>query len=112
MDQKIQRSYTAEFRINAVNMANEIGGSAAAQELKIPLDTLYTWISRSKKGTLPTPMKADGKNKPLKTSEQINELERRIKALEKENALIKRENEILEDAAAFFAARRKKSGNV
>jgi len=112
MAQKIQRSYTAEFRINAVNLANEIGGSAAAQELKIPLDTLYTWISRSKKGMLPPVPKTAVNNKPLKASEQINELERRVKALEKENALIKRENEILEDAAAFFAARRKKSGNV
>jgi len=35
-----QRHYTAEYRANAVKLAQEIGGSAAARELKIPTDTL------------------------------------------------------------------------
>jgi len=111
MPQKIQRSYTAEYRINAVNLAKEIGGSAAAQELKVPTDTLYAWISKSKRGTLAPAKKTEEKTKPTSPSEQIRELERRIKALENENAQIRRENEILEDAAAFFAARRKKSAS-
>ncbi|MDR0424440.1 MAG: transposase [Clostridiales Family XIII bacterium] len=48
-----QRSYTAEYRANAVALAKEMGGSAAARQLKIPADTLYTWISRAKNGDLP-----------------------------------------------------------
>lgn len=44
----------------------------------------------------------------LNLAERIKELERENKMLRSENAQIQRENQILEDAAAFFAARRKK----
>lgn len=47
-----QRSYTAEYRSNAVALAKEMGASAAAKQLGIPADTLYTWVSRAKKGSL------------------------------------------------------------
>jgi transposase-like protein len=50
--------------------------------------------------------------KSLNLAERVKELERENKALRGENAQILRENQILEDAAAFFAARRKKQGNV
>lgn len=49
-----QRGYTAAYRSDAVKLAKEFGASAAAQQLKIPEDALYTWISRAKKGFLPT----------------------------------------------------------
>jgi transposase-like protein len=48
----------------------------------------------------------------LNLAERVKELERENKALRSEKAQILRENQILEDAAAFFAARRKKSGSV
>jgi transposase-like protein len=44
-----QRSYTAEYRANAVALAKEMGGSGAARQLKIPADTLYTWMARVSK---------------------------------------------------------------
>lgn len=107
-----QRRYTAEYRANAVALSKEIGGSAAARQLKIPADTLYTWISRAKNGELPmSPTPPDAKAS-LNLAERVKELEREVKALRSENAQIQRENQILEEAAAFFAARRKKSGNV
>lgn len=103
-----QRSYTAEYRSNAVLLAKEIGASAASRQLKIPADTLYTWISRAKKGELPmSPIPPDAKTS-LNLAERVKELERENKSLRSENAQIMRENQILEDAAAFFAARRKK----
>ena len=106
------RSYTAEYRVNAVSLAKEIGASAAARELKIPSDTLYTWISRAKNGDLPlSTLPPEAKN-VRNMAERVKELEQEIKMLRSENAQIKRENQILEDAAAFFAARRKKSGSV
>lgn len=106
-----QRSYTAEYRANAVALAKELGASNAARQLKIPVDTLYTWISRAKNGDLPmSPIAPDAKN-ALNLAERVKELEKENKALRSEMAQMAREHQILEDAAAFFAARRKRSGN-
>lgn len=107
-----QRQYTAEYRANAVKLASEIGASAAARELRIPVDTLYTWTSRAKKGDLPLSTIALEAKAAVNLAERVKELEREVKALRGENAQIQRENQILEEAAAFFAARRKKLGNV
>lgn len=103
-----QRSYTAEYRANAVALAKEIGASKAARQLKIPADTLYTWISRAKNGDLPLSTTPPDAKASLNLAERVKELEREIKMIRSENAQIMRENQILEDAAAFFAARRKK----
>jgi transposase-like protein len=108
----VQRSYTAEYRANAVAPAKEMGGSAAARHLKIPADTLYTWISRAKNGDLPMSATPPDPKKSLNPAERVKDPERETKALRGENAQILRENRILEDTAAFFAARRKKQGNV
>ena len=48
-----QRSYTPEYRADAVELSKSIGTSEAARQLKMPVDTLYTWISRAKQGDLP-----------------------------------------------------------
>ena len=53
MKRRVQRSYTAQYRADAVKLAKEMGGSAAAKQLEIPADTLYMWISRAKNGDLP-----------------------------------------------------------
>lgn len=103
-----QRSYTAEYRANAVGLAKEIGASKAARQLKIPADTLYTWISRAKNGDLAMSPTPPDPKASLKLAERVKDLEREIKELRSENAQILRENQILEEAAAFFAARRKK----
>ena len=104
-----QRSYTAEYRADAVKLAEQIGGSAAARQLKMPVETLYMWISRSKNGGLPAP---PDRNRPMGLAERNRELERENERLKAELKLKSREMEILEGAAAFFAARRKKSGNA
>ena len=102
------RRYTPEFRSNALKLAKEIGSSAAARELHVPADTIYTWISKAKNGDLPlSPIPPEPKN-VLNLAEKVKELEQQIRALKSENAQILKENQILEDAAAFFAARRKK----
>jgi len=106
-----QRSYTPEYRANAVALAKEMGASRAARELKIPADTLYSWISRAKNGSLPLSQIPPEPKASLNLAERVKELERENKMLRSENAQIMRENQILEDAAAFFAARRKKLGN-
>jgi transposase len=107
-----QRSYTAEYRTNAVMLAKEVGASAAARQLRIPTDTLYTWIGRAKRGELPKSAIPPDPKASLNLAERVKELERENKALRSENAQIQRENQILEEATAFFAARRKKLGSV
>jgi len=107
----VQRSYTAEYRANAVALAKEMGTSAAARQLKISANTLYTWMGRAKNGDLPMSPIAPSAKDSLNLAERVKELERENKMLRSENAQIMRENQILEDAAAFFAARRKKLGN-
>jgi transposase-like protein len=106
-----QRSYTAEYRANAAALAKEMGANAAALQLKIPADTLYTCISRAKKGDLPTPPDPKASLNLAKRAKDL-ERERENKALRNENAQIRRENQISEEATVFFAARRKKSGSV
>jgi transposase len=108
----IQRSYTTEYRANAVKLAQEVGASVAARELKIPDNTLYTWISRANSGDLPMSPISPEPKRVLTMAERVKDLERQNRMLQSENAQIRRENKILEDAAAFFAARRKKSGSV
>jgi transposase len=104
------RSYTPQYRADAVKLAGEIGSGEAARQLKIPADTLYTWVSRAKSGDLPmSPVAPDPKNS-LNLAARVKELETEVKMLRGENAQIRREHQILEDAAVFFAARQKKLG--
>ena len=46
----------------------------------------------------------------LSIAKENQQLKKRIKALEKENRRLSEKNEFLEDAAAFFAAGRQRSG--
>jgi transposase len=54
-------------------------------------ETLRKWVRRAE---------IDGGTRPGKTSEELAE----IRALKKENAELRRANEILKSASAFFAA--------
>lgn len=105
-----QRHYTVEYRANAVALAQEMGASAAARQLEIPSDTLYTWVSRAKRGELPMSPMAPEAKESLGLAQRVKDLERELRALRSENVEIRKENKILEEAAAFFAARRKKLG--
>ena len=89
-----QKHYTVEYRANAVKLAQEIGGSAAARELKIPADTIYTWISKAKNGDLPMAVTPPEAKNVLNLAERVKELERENKALRSENARIAKENQI------------------
>jgi transposase len=109
---KTQRSYTAEYRHNALKLAEEIGTSAAARQLRMPADTLYVWKARAKSGDLPCSDIPIDPKRSLNLAERNKELEQELKCLKAENAQLLRERQILEDATTFFVARRKKSGSV
>ena len=95
----MKKAYSAEERIEALKLANEIGNRAAADRLGIKLDTLYTWVSKAKNGKIG--FSEDPGNVPITDP-------KRLKQLEKELREAREEIEILQDALGFFVKRRKK----
>ena len=83
---------------------------AAAEELQIPVNTLYGWIQKVKTAELDIGCGERSPEEALSIAKENQQLKKRIKALEKENRRLSEMNEFLEDAAAFFAASRQKSG--
>ena len=90
-----RRSYTAEFKREAVRLASKPGVSRrqAAKELGIHPNVLLGWQQKFKSG------KWDEKPESELKTEQQRELER----LRRENASLKTDLEILKKAAAYFA---------
>ena len=96
-----QRRYPAELRERAVRMVREAiaenGGerfgvvTRVARQLGIGAESLRTWVNQDE---------VDDGKRPGVTTEQ----RRRIAELEKENRELRRANEILKSASAFFAA--------
>ena len=46
------RQYTDEFKLEAVRLAESVGGNQAAQRLGIPDSSLWNWIRLSRAGKL------------------------------------------------------------
>jgi len=92
------RQYTNEFKVEAVRLAESIGGNQAAKRLGIPESSLWNWIRLSRAGTLKT---ADGAAVPVKRS--VMEVEAENARLRRELASTKLDLEIVKKAAAYFA---------
>jgi transposase len=92
-------TYDATFKNEAVKLAEEIGLTKAAKELNIPQTTLNTWLRKAKDGTLPRA--SNSPNQGLNLAVEVKRLQQEVREL-------KRTNEILSKAAAFFAQSRKK----
>lgn len=103
-----QRSYTNKFREEAVELAKEIGAQKAASQINIPVDTLYTWIARAKKGELKGVKSSAEPKESLSLAQRNKELEAENSMLRSEVTMLKKERNILEDATVFFASRQKK----
>ena len=89
MPKKQLRVYTKEFKIQAVSLTAQPGMSVnqAAQDLGIPTQTLNTWVRHSKRT-----------DRPAFTGRGVQALtdqEKRIKDLERENAVLRQEREIV-----------------
>ena len=104
------KQYESEYKVQAVKLAKKIGAVNAANELQIPVNTLYGRIRKAKIGSLDIGCGERSPEESLNIAEEDQQLRKRIKALEKENKRLSEMNEFLEDAAAFFAACRRKSG--
>lgn len=73
------RQYASEFKVEAVRLAESVGGIQAAKRPGVPDSSLWNWIRLHRSGKLEL---APGANEPVKRS--ANELEA-------ENARLRRE---------------------
>lgn len=89
-----KRVFTAEFKRNAVRLvvSGKKSRAQVARELGIRADLLFKWQRAL------VPQSVAGAE-----SENLSVAERRIRELERENASLREEREILKKAAAFFA---------
>ena len=105
------RTYEAEYTKEAVKLAKEVGARKASESLKIPYGTLYDWIKKERKWALETG-EARTPAEALSLAEEIQKLRLENKEQAKEIKRLTELNEFLEEASAFFAARRQKSGKM
>lgn len=95
------RSYTKEFKQEAVNLALKSPSVAhTAKSLGVPVGSLHSWIYALKKKGAITQLPSDN----IKDMATLIEENRR---LHKELAIAKEEKEILKKAATYFAQHQK-----
>ena len=92
------RQYTDEFKVEAVRLAESIGGNQAAKRLGIPDSSMWNWLRLSRAGKLKAMQNVGGQVKP-----GANDLEAENERLRRELANAKMDLEIVKKAAAFFA---------
>ena len=93
------RQFTLEFKIEAVRLADSVGGSEAARRLGVPDSSMWNWIRLSREGKL---QKLAG-GAPQDTKRGPSELEAENSRLRRELANAQQDLEILKKAAAYFA---------
>lgn len=93
-------TYEPGFKEEAVKMAAEVGTKKAAQDLGVPINTLYTWISKAKTHGERAHV-GSGNKRQSTVNDEAARLNKRIKELEKAN-------QILKDALSFFVVSQKK----
>ena len=106
------RQYDNEFKVQAVKLAKEIGQAKAARELGIPKNTLYTWMRANRLGNLDLGAGTQTPQSAMTLNEELIKLRAQFKEQDKEIRRLKKENEFLEEASAFFAASRLKSAKT
>lgn len=93
------KTYSIEYKIQAVKRVTEDGKTASqvSKELGINVNTLREWVKRYREDKS-EPFVGSGNLR--KDAKSMKELEKRIKDLEEENAILKK-------AAAIFAQNQK-----
>ena len=106
------RQYDHEFKVQAIKLAQEIGQAKAAKELGISKNTMYTWTRAQLLGYLDLGCGTQTPQSALSLHEELVQLRARLKVQDKEIRRLKKENDFLEEASAFFAASRLKSTKI
>jgi transposase len=92
------RQYTQEFKLEAVRLAESVGGNQAAKRLGIPDSSIWNWVRLSRAGKLGA---VDAKAAEIKRP--VSQLEAENARLKRELASAKLDLEIVKKAAAYFA---------
>ncbi len=101
MSKKVMRTYTEEFKQEAVRLALQSPSvDAVAKNLGIPGATLHTWLSKAKTHQ---GINAQGEGKAVDVAALIEENRRLHKKLQQ----TEEEREILKKAATYFAQHQK-----
>ena len=106
------RQYDHEYKVQAVKLAKEIGQAKAAEELGIPKNTMYGWVRANRRGSLDLGTGSQPPQSALTLNEEPIRLRQQVKEPEKEIRRLKKGNDFLEEASAFFAASRLKSAKT
>ena len=88
-----KRSYTEQYKQEAVRLVREVGVAEVARRLEMPAKSLANWVRRSRAGQA----LVSDKRAP------VDELEAENRRLRADNARLRLEREILRKAAAYFA---------
>src|SRR5215216_3128942 len=88
------RVYTAEFKTEAIKLAEEVGITEAARRLDMPTSSIRNWMKPETRSRL----SGHGRKR-----EPVSEAQAEISRLRREVASLKVDNEILRKAAAYFA---------
>ena len=94
------RRYTDEFKMEAVRLAETVGGTVAAKRLGVPDGSLRNWINRSRGGKLESPERSAVGGKRKRT---LSEVEAENERLRRELESTQLDLEIVKKAAAYFA---------
>ena len=106
------RKYDHEYKVQAVKLAREIGQAKAAKELGVPKNTMYGWVRANRLGNLDLGAGSQTPQSAMTLNEELLQLRRQVKEQEKEIRRLKKENDFLEEASAFFAASRLRSAKA
>ena len=106
------RQYDHEYKVQAVKLAKEIGQAKAAKELGVPKNTMYGWVRASRLGSPGLGAGSQTPQSAMTLNEELLQLRQQVKEQEKEIRRLKKENDFLEEASAFFAASRLRSAKT
>lgn len=95
-----KRQYTEEFKLEAVRLADSVGGHEAARRLGIPIATLGNWYRRRRKALGKESMESAPSARARRSP---TDLEAENSRLRRELASARVDVEILRKAAAYFA---------
>ena len=98
------RQYTLEFKLEAVRLAQSVGGNQAAKRLGIPDSSLWSWLRLSRSGRLGT-----GVAKSAEVKRSVSDLEAENARLRRELASAKLDLEIVKKAAVGSTRQRNAS---
>ena len=105
-----QRRYDQEYKTQVLKLVEDLGSAKrAADELGVPVDTIYGWTRAVRDGRLDIGRGAHTPQTATTHNAELIELRKQVKNQEKEIRRLKEENEFLAEASAFFAASRRKS---